>query len=188
MKSGWWRSFFREATFPLAELTNDADTRREVRELVRLLPCPRGSRILDVACGIGRHAIPLAKEGFEVTGVDWSSSYLWEARRRASRAKVPVRFLRRDMRALGLPAEFDAVTNLWTSFGYFPKESDDLRALRSMRAALKPGGWIFLEIADADLRNSGKAATHFGPKRPPSRMNAATRSERSDAGFCVSLA
>ena len=110
MKEGWWLSFFRDATFPLSELTNDADTRREVRELVRVLPCPRGSRVLAVACGIGRHAIPLAAEGFAVTGVDGSPSYLREARRRAARAKAPVRFLRRDMRALGLPPAFDAVT------------------------------------------------------------------------------
>lgn len=136
----WWKSFFTSENFPLDRVVDPSATAREVRALKRLL---RGrKRVLDVACGAGRHANPLARAGWDVTGAEWSVSYLEEARR------GPARFVRADMRRLPFKGEFDAVTCLWTSFGYFPRLSDDRRALRSMRAALKPGGALFLEVVE----------------------------------------
>ena len=146
--SDWWRTFFSRRGFPLAQLTRARDTDAEVRELVRLLPVRRGARILDVACGMGRHSLRLAARGFCVTGVDYSAHYLAEARRLARRSRLEVDFRKGDMRRMPFAGEFDAAINLWTSFGYFPRLSDDLRALRSIRRALKPGGWLALEVID----------------------------------------
>ncbi len=149
----WWKGFFTPSVFPIAELMSPADTRVEVRELVRLLP--RGARVLDAPCGIGRHSIPLARKGFEVVGVDQSKDYLAQARRAGSTA----RFVRGDLRDIFFDGVFDAVFNLWTSFGYFEDAADDLRALRCLRRALKPGGLLLLEVVDpASLRK------HFEPK------------------------
>lgn len=155
----WWKRFFRASTYPLEHLVNDRATRAEVRQLARLLPVGRGAKILDVACGTGRHSLLLAKHGYRVTGVDYSSSYLGQARNSARRLGAPVEWLRRDMRHLGFHGEFDAALNLWTSLGYFPRFSDDLRALRSMRRALKPGGWLVVELMNADW-----CRKHFMPR------------------------
>ncbi|MBI4424953.1 MAG: class I SAM-dependent methyltransferase [Elusimicrobia bacterium] len=146
MSAEWWRTFFRPSRFPIEALAPEDQTAAEVRALRRLLP--RGSRVLDVACGAGRHSVGLARLGYDVTGADLSKPYLALARRRARRARVDVRFLRRDMRRLGLRGEFDAALNLWTSLGYFASPRQDVEALRSMREALKPGGRLLLEVID----------------------------------------
>ena len=157
----WWKGFFREGVYPLASLIDIDATRLEVRELRRLLPAGRGARVLDVACGVGRHSVPLAAAGYDVTGLDYSASYLKQARRRAQRAKLAVRFVQGDMRRLPFAGRFDVVLNLWTSFGYFPSRADDERTLRSMRRALKPGGWLVLEVVDPARFTGGFPPRHW---------------------------
>ena len=113
----------------------------------KALKLARGARVLDLACGTGRHSILLAKKGASVLGVDKTPAYLREARRRA--AKLPnCRFALGDMRRLPFKNEFDAAMNLWTSFGYFAKESDDLKVLKGVARALKPGGLFLMELVD----------------------------------------
>jgi SAM-dependent methyltransferase len=104
------------------------------------------SRLLDVCCGMGRHAIPLAKLGVRVTGVDISTPYLKHARAEAKRQGVEVRFVKIDMRKIDFRSEFDGAINLFTSFGYFPRARDDLKVLRNIARALKPGGVFLLDI------------------------------------------
>ncbi|OGR90108.1 MAG: hypothetical protein A3J74_02570 [Elusimicrobia bacterium RIFCSPHIGHO2_02_FULL_57_9] len=151
----WWKRFFRSSVFPIADLVDSFATKQEVAAVAKILKLPRNSRLLDVACGTGRHSIGLARRGFQVRGVDYSSSYLAEARRRAGRV-ANVRFLRRDMRFMGFSGEFDAVVNLWTSFGYFPSLADDRRALRAMFRALKPGGKFLIELVDGSWFEKNK--------------------------------
>ncbi len=157
--SDWWKTFFKPSVYPLAEMVEDKETEKEIRELLRRLPLGRKGRILDVACGVGRHSLALAQRGYEVTGVDYSSGYIAEANRRARTRGVKVDFLERDMRRLEFDREFDAALNLWTSFGYFKKFQDDLLTLKRMFKALKPGGWIVLDIADGRW-----VKRHFKPK------------------------
>ena len=113
-----------------------------------------GCRILDVPCGIGRVAIPLARLGFEVTGVDLSSHLIRAAIKKASDFNLTperARFLVGDMRELGSmfkPGSFDAVLNVFTSIGY-GSEEDDLKFFRDARAVTKRGGWLLI----SGLRN-----------------------------------
>ena len=148
--SDWWKTFFKPSVYPLADLVNEKETEKEIRELLRRRPIPNGAKILDVACGVGRHSLSLARRGYQVTGVDYSSSYLSEAKRRAAAKNINARFLRRDMRKLGFENQFDVVLNLWTSFGYFKNQGDDLLTLKAMFKALKPGGKIVIDIADGN--------------------------------------
>ena len=130
-------------------------TKAEVRFLVRLLRLPAGAKILDVPCGYGRHSIELARRGFRVTGIDISAALLAQARRAAADLGVEVEFRRRDMRRLAYRGRFDAVLNLFTSFGYFG-DAGDLEILRRFRRALRParagepGGWLVLHLINRD--------------------------------------
>ncbi len=108
-----------------------------------------GSRILDVACGRGRHARVFARRGYRVTGVDINPDVLEEARRRTLREGLSVTYLQADMRNLPFASEFDGVINLFTSFGYFDTDEEHVRALTSMCRALKPGGWLVQDFLNA---------------------------------------
>lgn len=148
MKS-WWRKAFGQGVYPLKSLSDSAPfrarTRQEAAFAFRALRLKAGSELLDLCCGVGRHAIPLARAGVRVTGLDFSERYLAEARRAARAAGAPLSLVRRDMRRPGFKDRFDAAHNLFTSFGYFTAPTDDDRVLRGVRDALKPGGLFLLD-------------------------------------------
>jgi len=137
----WWESAF-DAHYlleygPLFTLERD---RHETARLIELLELPVGSRILDVPCGQGRHAHLFAESGYDVDGLDYSNELLAAARRRGTGKAL--RYTRGDMRKM--PARwsrrFDAVVNLFTSFGFFAHPSDDVRVIGEFARVLKPGG------------------------------------------------
>jgi SAM-dependent methyltransferase len=105
-----------------------------------LLGLPADSHVLDVPCGQGRHSHLLAEAGFRVDGLDFSSTLLAKARARGTGPRLA--YHRGDMRQL--PAEwtncFDAVLNLFTSFGFFVDPADDQRVIREFGRVLAPGG------------------------------------------------
>ena len=111
-----------------------------------------------MGCGAGRHSLGLAALGHQVTGLDYSASLVASAARGARAAGVPARFVQGDMRRLKFRGRFDAVINLFTSFGYFDTAAEDLRVLRGVRRALKPGG-VFL----IDVLNRAWLLRHFTP-------------------------
>jgi cyclopropane fatty-acyl-phospholipid synthase-like methyltransferase len=100
-----------------------------------VLDIPKGSKILDVGCGIGRHAVELAKRGYKPTGLDYSSTFLKKGKIYAKKEGVDIKFIERDMRSLPFKEEFDAVINMCTSFGYFEEEKDHLEVLRGIAHA-----------------------------------------------------
>ena len=101
-----------------------------------------GARLLDVPCGQGRHAHPLAEAGFRVDGLDYSRALLRHARARGTGPSL--RYHQGDMRQLPArwTARFDAVVNLFTSFGFFIDPADDARTLHEFARMLKPGGTL----------------------------------------------
>jgi len=115
-----------------------------------LLGLPSGSRVLDVPCGQGRHAHLLAEAGFRVDGLDYSRELL--ARARARGTGPTLRYRQGDMRAL--PARwtgrFDAVVNLFTSFGFFAHPADDARTMSEFARVLKPGGTLLWHGGNRD--------------------------------------
>jgi len=149
--AAWFESFFGEDYF---EIYRDAfpeeRTAAEVEGIVSLLGLGGGARVLDLACGHGRHAIALAERGLDVTGYDLSEVFLERARADAEAQGVSVRWVRGDMRELRFDGEFDAVINVFTAFGYFEDAQDDLRTLRGIRAALEPGGRFLMETLHRD--------------------------------------
>src|SRR5262249_55200901 len=141
---GWFTQFFDDAyVVELSDQKPSRQTRREVDFLLRSLRVSPRSRILDVACGYGRHAAELSRRGFRVVGVDLSRAMLAEARQRF-REGPRLRFVRGDMRRLDFAAEFDAVFSFFTSFGYFAPGQNEA-ALRRMARALRPGGRLLVD-------------------------------------------
>jgi SAM-dependent methyltransferase len=118
---------------------------QELHGLLTLLDLPAGARVLDLCCGHGRHAVPLARLGYRVTGLDLSEVFLERGRRSAQEAGVEVEWLHGDMREIPFKGELDAVINMYTAFGYFEDE-ENLQVLRAVRNALKPGGRFLLDV------------------------------------------
>lgn len=110
--------------------------------------------MLDLCCGQGRHAVELARRGFRVTGLDLSEYLLGPAKQRAQQAGVEVEFVRGDMRELPWEGEFDAVINMWTSFGYLETDEEDERALHAIRSALRPGGLLLMDHKNRELTSA----------------------------------
>ena len=152
---------------------NRAQTNQEIRSLFRLVRLPAGARILDVPCGFGRHAVALARRGFRVTGVDISSDLLAQARETAASKGVSVEFRQADMRRMAYRQRFDAVLNLFTSFGYYG-DAEDLQVLKGFHRALRPGGWLVLDVLNRDW-----LVRHFEPRERLQEGNFVVSQKRS---------
>jgi len=147
----WWERFF-DTEIGEVMFTEEAWQRAEelCDPLVRLLGIEPGAEILDLACGTGRFALPLAKRGFHVIGLDYSAPYLKQAQVKAQERGLSVELVQADMRAIPFEGEFDTVVNLFTSFGYFEDDRDHLKVLQEVHKSLKPGGRFLLEMANRD--------------------------------------
>jgi SAM-dependent methyltransferase len=123
----------------------------QVDALLTLVSVPDGGAVLDLCCGVGRHAIELARRGFVVTGVDRTRAYLERARERARLERVGVEFVQEDMREFVRPAAFDAAISLTTSFGYFESDEDDRRVVAHVFDSLRPGGTFVVDMIGKEV-------------------------------------
>ena len=149
VKRPWFETIFDER-YPELFAPLEGNAEEEVDDIVRLLGLPAGAAVEDLGCGRGRHAIPLAQRGYEVTGVDLSDKMLRLARIRSEKDGVRVEWVRGDMRTFCRPGAFDACLSLFTSFGFF-SDRENQAVLDNVGRSLKAGGRLLL-----DLRNAGK--------------------------------
>jgi SAM-dependent methyltransferase len=122
----------------------------DVEQILALVQRSEG-RVLDLACGPGRHSIPLAQRGFAVTGVDQSAFLLERARVRGADVGVAVEWLQADMRDFRRPESFDLALSLFTSFGYFRDDADNQRVLDNGSASLRTGGTFVLDMGGKEV-------------------------------------
>ena len=119
---------------------------------------PTGGRVLDLACGVGRHSIELAKLGYRVTGVDISPVFIERARELAEEAGVDVEFVVGDARGVGEQLAgsepFDATINMFTSHGYYGREAD-IRMFRQVRDLSGPDALLLVNAANRDRFMNG---------------------------------
>ena len=148
-KSEWWHEFFHDFR-PIFDIVNPKVTNAQVRYFIKKLHLKPGKTFLDCPCGVGRTAIPFAKKGIRVTGVDVMPEYLEEAAKKAARRGLKLNLVHSDMRRIDFKNKFDAAANIWTSFGFFENERDNRLALKRMFDALKPGGRFLLHLINRD--------------------------------------
>jgi len=145
----WWKEYFDEDYFKIYGFREE-QTQQEVRFIEDVLALAKGNEVLDLCCGHGWHAVELAERGYAVTGLDLSEYYLKIAEERAEQAGVRIRFIHSDMRETPFEEAFDAVINLFTSFGYFEKEEDNARALEAVSRSLKPNGKLLIDLVNRE--------------------------------------
>src|SRR2546429_3545596 len=158
--SEWWRSWFGRGYLALYDEYLAERTPVEIDRLEALLAMRPPQRILDLPCGQGRHAIELARRGYDVTGADLSPYLLSVAEERGRASGVRVRWLSADMRRPIAGETFDVVLNLFTSLGYFADEAEDQKVVRAAASMLVPGGRFVL-----GLMNGGRVLTPFQDQR-----------------------
>jgi SAM-dependent methyltransferase len=147
----WYREFFDDLYLRVYQpLEAPEQVRSEVDFIVKALDLPAGAKVLDLCCGQGRHSLELARRGFQVVGVDLSEALLYAARKRAESEGLSVTFLHCDMREIDFADEFDAVINMFTSFGYLESEAEDEKVLGKVAQALKSGGKFLLDVVNRD--------------------------------------
>ncbi|MBO8161210.1 MAG: class I SAM-dependent methyltransferase [Thermosipho sp. (in: Bacteria)] len=126
-------------------------TKLEVENILSILKLQGNEKIIDLACGFGRHAVELSKLGFDVTGVDIMDEFLSLAIQKAKDQKTNVNFLKKDIRKLEYKEEFDVALLLFTSFGYFSEEENQL-VLKNVSNLLKKNGKFLFDIPNRDSR------------------------------------
>ncbi|MEE9443361.1 MAG: class I SAM-dependent methyltransferase [candidate division Zixibacteria bacterium] len=146
----WWEEFFDDFR-PVFDSVPVKATNAVVRFAIKKLNLKSGNHVLDCPCGIGRATITLARKGMKITGVDFYQGYLDELDKKAAAKKLRIKTECCDMRRINYENKFHAVINLWTSFGYFEKESENLLVLRKFYKALKPGGRLLIQTINRDF-------------------------------------
>ncbi|MGW6054785.1 class I SAM-dependent methyltransferase [Streptomyces sp. NPDC055189] len=143
---GFWSDF--------SETMFSERRRAETADIVAgspLLVFPAGSRVLDLCCGPGLYLVPLARRGYQVTGVDLSAELLKRAQAVCEDAAADVRLVRADMLTHVEPDSYDVVLNVFTSFGYFDDPRDNFRVLRNARESLVPGGQLLIDVMGKEV-------------------------------------
>lgn len=127
----------------------------EVELILNLAGRPVKS-VLDLCCGPGRHSIAFADRGLQVTAVDRTAFYLDMAKERALDQGLKIEWIREDMRDFVRPQAFDLVVSMFTSFGFFETEDDDLKVLGNVHESLAPDGVLVMDAAGKEW-----VAEHF---------------------------
>ena len=127
------------------------DTENQVDFIVKTLELTGKERLLDLACGFGRHSLSLAKRGFSVVGVDITREYIDDAIKEAKANSLEADFILSDIRDIKFTSEFDVVLNLADgAIGYLENDEENLKIFDVISNALKPGGKHFMDICNAE--------------------------------------
>lgn len=163
----WFKKWFNSKEYlELYKHRNERDALKLIDLVLKNVKLEKNARILDAACGSGRHAFILAKKGYNVTGADISKFLINTARKtlnqKFSKIKNRINFIITDLRELNYKKEFNLALNLFSSFGYFESDKENEKIIRNIsRALVKEGVFVldflnkyFVEnnLADLDVK------------------------------------
>ena len=151
----WYKEWFNNPEYlALYKHRNDTDAKKIISLLFRNISPERGAKCLDLACGNGRHSVLFARKGYYVTGLDLSPFLIVQAKKRLKKQykaqREKLRFVIKDMRNIGYKNEFDLAVNLFSSFGYFEKKSENFKVIKEVSASLKNGGFFLFDFLNKD--------------------------------------
>ncbi|AXG74743.1 class I SAM-dependent methyltransferase [Flavobacterium arcticum] len=146
-KCNWFASWFDTPYYHILYKDRDyTEARAFMDNLTNYLNLPEEAKILDLACGKGRHSIYLNELGYDVTGADLSENSI-EAASKYSNEKL--HFKVHDMRE-PFDEKFDAIFNLFTSFGYFENDEDNFTTLKAIRDSLSEYGFAVIDFMNVE--------------------------------------
>lgn len=146
----WFERWFSSPMYESLYAGRDATEAKQMIDLIeQRVPPAEDQRVLDLACGRGRHSLALARRGYHVTGMDLSQRAIQTASLKAQKEGLEVDFIVGDMR-VPLQKRFDLIVNLFTSFGYFDREEDDIRVLEAIGKMNRKGGWVVIDFLNPD--------------------------------------
>jgi SAM-dependent methyltransferase len=142
----WFATWFdTEYYHKLYNNRDESEAHRFISNVLDFLQLPAGSKVLDIACGKGRHAKAISEKGYDVIGTDLSPNSISEANKIKNEN---LEFFVQDMREPFRKNEFDVAFNFFTSFGYFQTEEDNERAAQSMTDNVKEGGLLLIDFVN----------------------------------------
>lgn len=148
----WFESWFDSPYYHiLYQHRNEKDAELFLDHLLDYLRPESGSSMLDLGCGKGRHSIYLNNKGYTVTGIDLSQESISHCRKFENNT---LSFFVHDMRKLFQVNAFDYVLNLFTSFGYFDRDSENVAAMKNACLAVRKGGTIVIDYLNSEFVKS----------------------------------
>ena len=126
---------------------NDVEAQQFMRNITQFLPLPENALLLDLPCGKGRHSVFLNSLGYRVIGADLSENSIQFAKKFENSS---LKFIIQDMRE-PFDLQYDAVFNLFTSFGYFEEDSEDILVLQNIKNCLKENGYFVFDFLNASF-------------------------------------
>lgn len=145
--SSWYASWFDTSYYHTLYKDRDyEEAQLLIDNLSEYLNLPEGAKVLDLACGRGRHAVYLSSLGYDVTGVDLSPNSIQYAKKNE---KELLHFHIHDMRE-PLEQKYDAIFNLFTSFGYFSDPNDNAKTLKAIQNSLTETGFAVLDFMNVN--------------------------------------
>lgn len=148
----WYKDWFNSEYYLKVYSHRDEEEAERLAELIiNNIQLKNGSRILDMACGSGRHSIAFAKRGYNVTAVDLSENLLKDARKNSSSAGVQIKFFLTDIREFDSAEKYDLALNLFTSIGYFDEDEENFAVIEKAYGLLNNGGFFILDYFNRDF-------------------------------------
>ena len=144
----WYRSWFNSPYYHILYSNRDhQEAEFFIDNLVKYFNLKENDKVLDACCGKGRHSIYLNKNGVDVTGIDLSSESIAFAKQFENEH---LHFYEHDIRNILFSNNFQYVFNLFTSFGYFKRENEDIKAIKAFAKSLKPGGILLIDFLNVE--------------------------------------
>jgi SAM-dependent methyltransferase len=146
----WFEEWFNSKEYlDVYQHRNESDAKLLFELIIKNVQIPIYGKVLDLACGPGRHSILFARKGFDVTGIDLSDNLLKVAESSAKKEKLKIEFIKADLRNIQLDTKFDLVVNLFTSFGFFEKDEDNFSIFKIASALLNAGGYFVFDFLNS---------------------------------------
>jgi ubiquinone/menaquinone biosynthesis C-methylase UbiE len=152
MKSEWFKDWFNTPEYlNVYQHRNESDAEEHLKLILNNIDIHTKAKILDMACGAGRHAIILARKNFDETAIDLSGNLLSIAKDSALKENLKINFVQSDIRKFQTVEKFNLVLNLFTSFGYFETDEENFSILKKAYDLLEVRGYFVLDFFNSQF-------------------------------------